>query len=990
MSWKKYPTFIFLHSLIYSVGSYSDGSHENVQSHVRAHVPSIESKTLFEFVLPQKADSEQNCVQMIKYEKDIYELAYTVYLQSGNAKKAYAVAMSAVKQVPQNKLWRERLAEVAIWNQEPNVALEQYVYLWKKFNDKNAELKGKDLARKLHADKILSEFLLADIKGGNTSEANWNEYINVLFHLGEVPELTDIVEKNKNTIPKTMYLNTLATVYKITDEPEQELQMLKKLSAVKGMRPEIAIKMAQIYVNQGNIADAERVMTQARQNQSPKILKFWDAYRQISFLANKPQDALYASQQLLKDKKTNSDNLTILIDITRKSNPDLAYQYAKQAITRYPNKYYFASEFFSLMNKQQSIDFPKYEARLPPSILNLLRYEGAFWNAKVIYEKQFGNENSVLQTYLEAMHYLPRDPDVFADFLYFLIETNNMVLLKHALPLWQHELPKTHALWGPYAQAYARFDNRLMTQAVLNLFYDEFKQYENNPYWLILFKDVLENAFYDTQSTQVSIYAWPIYLNLLKNQKEPPNYIQLIDYTKLSMLNAFGDPTAVALSMLEKYENEDVELLMLTWALGHNNIALAEAIYSHYKAKNIEPPLWARLSIALIRHDHTAMSRILRDKKAIISYRDRTKAATEIDALPYAQTSAYLALKRYRKDQDLYDNFFTPLMLNNSDNLYVSQEYYQYGNVVGPRTNTSYTYFYMPSLSLTPYNSIWFTRNLPGGNTVTVNQNNNISTTSNQVLRTVPSKDERAGVKINTKQRRGYLDFDLGYRNNLTSFFTAKVTRSYTALSNLELTTTIGYHQPADDTAGMLVGGTKNNVNFDFYYRLFKQDFISGNLRQNFFYTQDGQYLAKGTQFTLRHEHKLWSSYPDWTLAPYGVVTNYYNKTTQLLRGNILTLVPENVIPDVNFLIPANFTEYGLTFSFGENYIENYTHRWRPFAAATISQSSVVGLGKLYNLGIAGMVFGRDHLVIYYEWGSNQGQGIQVSQLAKISYQIYL
>lgn len=71
---------------------------------------------------------------------------------------------------------------------------------------------------------------------------------------------------------------------------------------------------------------------------------------------------------------------------------------------------------FSLMNKQQSIDFPKYEARLPPSILNLLRYEGAFWNAKVIYEKQFGNENSVLQTYLEAMHYLPRDPDVFADF----------------------------------------------------------------------------------------------------------------------------------------------------------------------------------------------------------------------------------------------------------------------------------------------------------------------------------------------------------------------------------------------------------------------------------------------------------------------------------------------------------------------------------------------------------------------------------------------
>ncbi|KTD25900.1 tetratricopeptide repeat protein [Legionella maceachernii] len=997
---KKYHTFFLLNFLFQSIGPCSFASPTKVGSVDSKQLFNVilpkkgdgkQQSELFEFVLPEKGDSKQQIVQMIKYDKAIYDLAYTVYLQSGNPQKAYAVAMAAVKQEPQNKLWRERLAQVAIWSQEPNVALEQYLYSWKNFNDKNAELKGRDLAKKLHADKTLSEILLFDLNEGKTSVANWHEYIDIMLRLGEINKLLEILEKNRSTIPETLYLDTLATIYKVIDEPVLQLDILKKLSALVGMRPEIAERMAQLYVNQGNISEAERVMALARQNNSPKKLSFWGDYSVISFLANKPQDELYGRRQFLKEKKPSMEIFSRLIEITTKSEPNLAYQYAKQGIAQHPNNYYLASVIFSLMKKEQSIDFPKFEARMPPSILKLLHYETTFWSAKIDYETQFGDENTVFQTYLDAMNYLPHDPALAADFMYFLIEKNKLALLKQMLPLWQQKLPENQVLWGPYAETYARFDNRLMTKLILNLFYDQFKQYENNPYWLILFKDILENSFYDIQSAQVSVYAWPIYLNLLRNQKEPPNYVQLIDYVKLSMRNAFGDPTAVALSMLEKYENKDVELLMLTWALGHNDIALAKAIYSNYKAKKIEPPLWARLSIALARHDHTAMRDILRDKKAIVSYRDRVRAAMEIDALPYAQTNAYMALRRYRKDQDLYDNFFTPIMLKNSDNLFVSQEYYQYGNVVGPRTNASYTYFLMPSLSLTPYNSVWFTHNLPGQNTTSVDQtNSSITTTTNQVLRTVPSKDERAGVKISTRQRRGYLDLDLGYRNNLSSFFTAKITRTYTALSNLELTATLGYHQPADDTAGMLVGGRKNNLDLDFYYRLLKKDFISGNFRQNFFYTQGGQHLANGTQITLRYEHKFWDSYPDWTITPYGVVTDYYHKTTQLLRGSVLKLVPENIQPNVNFLIPADFNEFGLTFSFGQTYMETYTHRWRPFGSATISRSSTVGIGKLFNIGIAGMVFGRDHLLIYYEWGTNQGQGIQASRLAKISYRIYV
>jgi hypothetical protein len=981
---QKYSTLILLNLLLQSTESYSLNSTVKTQP--------AKSNSLFEFVIPEEDDNKSTTVQLVKYNKDKYELAYTVYLQSGNTQNAYVVALAAVKQQPDSRLWKERLAQVAIWNQEPSIALDQYLYLWKNFKDTNAELKGKDLARRLHDDKMLAEFMLSDLKERSFSAAEWQEYIKIMLRLGEIDKLKQILAENQNKIPHTIYLETLSTIYSITDEPIQQLDILKKLSNTVGMLPPIAERMSQIYVNQNNTAEAERVMSLSRQNPVPKNLKFWGDYALISFLTDRPQDEYYATKQFLKEKKPDIGIFSRLIEISIKSRPEIAYQYAKEGLIQYPNNYYLASEIFSLMKKSQSLDFPKYESQMAPSVLKLLRYESTFWTTKINYVKQAGNDNDVLQTYLEGLHYLSRDPSFMSDFMYFLLETNNMALLNQLLPLWQAKLPETPILWGPYAETYARQDNRLMTKLILTLFYDQFKQYKDNPYWLILFKDILENSNHNKESAQLSVYAWPIYLNLLQNQSEPPNYVQLVDYVKLSMLNAFGDPTGVALSMLEKYQNKDVELLMLTWALGHNNIPLAKAIYSTYKLKKIEPPLWAQLSIALSRHDFRAMRNILQNKKSIISYRDQVRAATEIGALPYAQTAAYKALKRYRKDQDLYDNFFTPLMLKSSDNLFLSQEYYQYGNVVGPRTIASYTYFLMPSISLTPYNSIWLTHNLPGGSSRNSNSDevNGISTTVNQILKTVPSRDERAGIKITTKHRRGYLTFDLGYRNNLSSFSTGKVTQTYTVLSDLELTSILGYNQPTDDTAGMLVGGRKNNLELDLNYRLLKKDFISGNVRQNFFYTQVGQHLANGTQVTVRYEHKFWDSYPDWTIAPYGVVTSYYHKTTQLLRGKVLKLVPINIIPNVNFLIPADFNEFGVTFSFGKMYEENYTHRWRPFGSATISRSSTVGLGKLLDIGIAGMVFGRDHLLFYYEWGTNQGQGIQASRLIKVSYRIYI
>lgn len=969
---------------------------------------------LFQFTLPEEDDTKHQEVTIIKYDKDLYELAYSVYMQSNNPKGVYTIATAAAEQMPGSKIWRERLAQVSLWNKEPGVAIGEYLYLQTNFNDMEAGLKGKKLAETLHDDGSLAKFLSSELKNlkdeDNTALALWREYIETMLRLGNISELMQELNENRSRLPPVVYLDTIAHIYKITDDPNAQLEVLQKLGDVYGMVPDIAEALAQIYVLKGEVAKAQAVMSQARPKAQPIDFKFWRAYGTISLLANKPTDEIYSLQQLLKEKKPEIDIYSRLIELTTRNQPLLAYQYAMQGLVQHPNNAALASTMFSLMTRNRSLDFPAVVARIPASLLKVLKYDPSYWYARSYYWRRMRDGNQLLQTYLEGINYVPEDPYFRSELIYYLVETNNQTLLRKVLPLWQSEVPDTPTMWGAYAEAYSRLNDPMMTRLLLTLYYQQFKEYEKDPYWLILFKDTLENSFFERESNEISYYAWPFYLQLLRNQKSPPDYVQLVDYVKLSIRNAGGDPTAVALSMLEKHQTEDTELLMLTWALEHNNISLARAVQAHYERIGIQPPIWARMSIALARNDRTTMRNLLRDKnvflgdlvsaKENVAYRDQISAADEINAIPYGQTNAYKALKRFKKDSDLYDNYFTPIMLKTANNAYFGEDYYQYGNVAGPRTNASFTYFLMPSLSITPYNSIWFSHNLSKPSiTFTLDEDNVVNADINQVLRAVPRRDERTGVKFRTLLRRGYLDLDLGYRHDLDSFMTAKLAHEYKLYSDLDLVGTIGIHQPADDTEALYVGGMKNNIELDFDYKFLYKDHITGNLQQNFFYTQQGQHLANGTQFTLRYDHKFWTSYPDWTISPYGEFTHYYNKTRKLLHGSILKLVPVNTTPDVNFLIPVNFTEYGITFSFGRNFIEEfldlniadeYTHRWRPFASATFSKNTLVGFGKLYEIGISGTVFGRDRLLFYYEYGTNQGPGIQALRLATISYRIYM
>ena len=60
------------------------------------------------------------------YDPEVYELAYTVYVENRQVEQAYEVARTAGQAVPENLVWRQRWAQVAEWTGRSAEALAQW------------------------------------------------------------------------------------------------------------------------------------------------------------------------------------------------------------------------------------------------------------------------------------------------------------------------------------------------------------------------------------------------------------------------------------------------------------------------------------------------------------------------------------------------------------------------------------------------------------------------------------------------------------------------------------------------------------------------------------------------------------------------------------------------------------------------------------------------------------------------------------------------
>lgn len=392
-------------------------------------------------------------------------------------------------------------------------------------------------------------------------------------------------------------------------------------------------------------------------------------------------------------------------------------------------------------------------------------------------------------------------------------------------------------------------------------------------------------------------------------------------------------------------ESRDVAM---AWASSSESNELARAWLARQYANRWQRPAYAEIALALDSNDLNALDRILERQTGRVPVANQIEANRALDRLGAAQTQAFETQERARSDDALQDALQDALLFNAQaiEPRFTLQhqkplEYYEYGLAGGAR--------------------LWgpYALNLRG------TWRDQRSTDPNQLVN-VPSQDRRAELQLTYRDSQQRWLIGVGRRDGLDNMTTARFAGDWNQDGRVTFSTLAGYNQQADESAALRVGGAKDTFSVGAQWRLSLREFIGGRVQYDHFYGQDRSVLGHGMVYDVEAGYRIRTSYPDYTVRLVGTHANYSG------NGNTLSSRQQQLVPADDgettsaFYMPQGFTQAGVVFDFGTELLDDYTRKWRPFAEVGLLRDTRAGQNFRARLGLAGRVFGNDHLAVYW------------------------
>ncbi|RZT36431.1 tetratricopeptide repeat protein [Cupriavidus agavae] len=385
----------------------------------------------------------------------------------------------------------------------------------------------------------------------------------------------------------------------------------------------------------------------------------------------------------------------------------------------------------------------------------------------------------------------------------------------------------------------------------------------------------------------------------------------------------------------------------LAWAMSSESNELARSWLARQYVNRLQRPAYAEITIALDSNDMNALDRIMDRQAGRVPVASQIEANRQLDRLSAAQTQAFETQDRARTDDVLQQSLEDALLFNaqaiEPRATFIRQkplEFYEYSLAGGARLWDGFALglrgVFRDQRSLDPTQMVG-----------------------------VPGTDRRAELMLAYRDTQKNWLLGVGRRDGLESFTTARLTGNWNLDGRVQYTGTIGYNQPADESAQLRVGGMKDVAELGATWRLGLREYISGRVQYNHFYGQDRTALGHGMVYDLEAGYRIRTQYPDYTVRIVGT-RGIYSANGGTLSPTLQRLMPpDDDETNPTFYMPRSFTQAGLLFSFGTDLIDDYTRKWRPFMEAGALYDSRAKHNFRGQLGVAGSVFGNDHMAVY-------------------------
>ncbi len=959
-----------------------------------------------------------------------HDLAYRVFLAAGKLEQAQGVAQTVVGKLPNDWLWRERLGQVSEWNHQPAVALQSWLQYAQATNDGRAWNHVRRLAPGLSDDRAYLAALRHHAAGGDlkTIDEVVAAYERLgepeagmafLDTLANGPNARQVMERSAHLAERAGKDDRAFELYGQlqTRYGARPLYAVKRANLLyaKGRLSDAmdAMLPAQAKAGSDDLLYWRTFTELARLTQRDDLLK--DGYRQM----------------MLAMGKSSQDGHCAQMPSVAARNDCLAEErYAEEADFSKLILYYdrmpidagrIAETMWRKGGKLEQLEMALYyytRARAYRRVEELLggltpeqvregESSATFLMRRAEYRRLMGDHGRWLADLRHAASMAGADSETYAALLWALLDRGSDEEVRATMTSFRSAAENDPNLWAAYAAGAMRFQDG---RTALHYLHKLQLGRSADPLWLGLVADAYEALGQTSKAWSIRRQAWvdlhhqwsatgmkgarvrqsdaddadvevptrtdlqgqmvalgqifasgdvsrELVMQMLRRDQveaaarqaapgTPESHSQLGNVAGLPPLHVVKTVKEIAGQNQIAAASREV---VLAWSMSSESNELARAWLARQYAKQLQRPAYAEIAIALDSNDMDKVDRLLERRMGRLAVTSQIDANRRLGRLSTAQTQAFEAQDRARTDDGLQDTLQDALLFNaqaiESKVTSLRQKplnYDEYSLGAGVRLWDGYAL---------------------NANSVLRDQHS----TDRTQLNNVPASDRHTEVALSYRDTGKQWLLGVGHRDALLSFDTVRLAADWNQEGRVSYNTLLGYNQPASESAQLRVGGMKDVASLGATWRLGLREFVSGRVEYSRFHGQDRSGLGHGMVYDVEAGYRIRTQYPDYTVRVVATRGSYSAKAGALTPVMQRLLPAGNVPGSSDFYMPQSFTQAGILFGFGTDLVESYSRKWRPFMEIGLLHDTRAGSNFHGQIGVAGSVFGSDHLSLYIQ-----------------------
>ncbi|MEW5903190.1 MAG: tetratricopeptide repeat protein [Pseudomonadota bacterium] len=892
------------------------------------------------------------------YDAQKYKLAYEVFLANRNLHEAFRVAEAAVRQAPQETVWHQRLSQVAEWTNHTAIALREWRWLMRHQGNEEAVLAVMRLAPALGDYDAALEAWQRVATTRKLDEKQGQALADMFELAGRQHEGIRFFQARYRATHQPWQLELAARMAQRSGNIKQAYLLYAELLQKHGFNQEWILNTVNLDLQQGDYQKAYERMQQYSSLIPESDHAYWKLLADLAWQLQKDDVATEKYRQLAANSKMAQGDFSRLLYLLGKSRPEESATVAEQAFRLHhaPEMLFQALEIHV---RQQDLAaqrrlYASIDAQTEASLSSYPR----FYLMRGQYFQAIGDQQAAHHDFRHAAALAPQDPNTVNTILWFLIDAHDLPGLREMLSqLIERNDQLDPAYWGVLAASYQVLDQPARAVAYYAL---ELQRHQKDYLWLLNYADALEQNRQGGMAWRVRRYAW---LQLRDKQVMQPWSPQMQAAARLALMNHAADEgLTLVRSVLRQdklvqhdQENDRVtEMLVLGWALSHEQSAAAKAWLWQRYGRAMQQPLWAESMIAMADDDTQRLNDLLATQADGMTMLTRHDAAQATGQEGLAQSIVFEGLQDDPENGDAHQRLSEDV-LQAASTLDVGLASVRLGDWSG---NVMRTRLETP---LTAHTRL-------GLEYLHTGQSDAALTTP----QATPGLELMRGISLLHRAKSGRSELTVQRRSEYADTTALLARHEWSPLPRLEVAVDAQRHAAATESNELRVFGMRDQFETSFQYRLSRREYLRLQPGVARYQTQLGSALGNGRHLAWEAGYQVRAEYPDVTVR----VTGYSGRYSS--DGNAA------------FALPGNTDLFGVCAGSGAAERWSYTRAWRLYGDACMTRNSVSGQGYNAALGLAGSLLGPDLLSLAFSQefgGTNLVNGM--SRELKLNYRYY-